>query len=180
MKRFRCTVCGFVHEGDTPPACCPTCRMPALKFVEINAEKKTYAAEHVVGISAGVDAEVLIGLRTNYEAACKNAGLYLAMARAAEREGYPEIAEPFRRYAAEEADHAALYAEMLGESVSSSTKKNLEACLSAAPGQTETMAALAKLAKAHDLDAIHDAVHEMARNEARHGAAFEGLLRRYF
>lgn len=180
MRKFRCTVCGYVHEGDTPPACCPTCRMPALKFTELGVEKKTYAAEHVVGVAAGVDPEVLIGLRTNFESECAEAGIYLAMARAAEREGYFEAGSAFRQYAQEAAGHAAIFAELLGDTVSPSTKKNLETCAAAKPASSETKAALAKLAKAQDLDAIHDAVHEMARDEARHGSAFEGLLRRYF
>lgn len=180
MRKFRCTVCGYIHEGDNPPACCPTCRMPALKFVEVGSEKKVYAAEHVVGVAAGVDPEVLIGLRSNFEDECAEVGVYLAMARVAEREGYFEIAEAFKRYAYEEAGHAAMFAEMLGDTVSPSTKKNLETRAAAEFGATENKVALAKLAKDQDLDAIHDAVHEMARDEARHGKAFEGLLRRYF
>ncbi len=180
MRKFRCTVCGYVHEGENPPACCPTCRMPALKFVEVNAEKRVFAAEHVVGVAAGVDPEVLIGLRANFESECADAGVYLAMSRAAEREGYPEIADVLRRFAFEEAEHAARFAELIGDSVSPSTKRNLETRATAEFSATEGKAALAKLAKDQDLDAIHDLVHEIARDEARHGKAVEGLLRRYF
>lgn len=180
MRKFRCTVCGYIHEGERPPTCCPTCRMPALKFTEVGAEKKVYAAEHVVGVASGVDPEVLVGLRSNFESECAQIGVSLAMARAAEREGYPEVASVLRRFAAEEADHAARLAEMLGELLTPSTKKNLESRIAGEFSATENKVALARLAKDQDLDAIHDALHEMARDEARHGKSFEGLLRRYF
>ena len=180
MRKFRCTVCGYVHEGENPPACCPTCRMPALKFVEVNAEKKVFAAEHVVGVASGVPDEIKMGLRANFEGECTEVGMYLAMARVAHREGYPEIGMYWEKAAFEEADHAARFAEMLGEVVTDSTKKNLEMRVAAENGATAGKTELAKMAKAQNLDAIHDAVHEMARDEARHGKAFEGLLKRYF
>ncbi len=180
MKQFRCTVCGYVHAGDTPPEACPQCKAPAGKFVEVSGQSRPFAAEHAVGIAAGVDPAILEGLRMNFNGECTEIGMYLAMSRAAEREGYPEIAEAFRRYAFEEADHAARFAELLGECLSDSTKKNLELRAVAEFGACEGKTELAKMAKAQNLDAIHDAVHEMARDEARHGKGFAGLLRRYF
>ncbi len=180
MKQFRCPVCGYVHSGDNPPDFCPVCKAPGDSFVEIPAGNKVYAAEHVVGIAAGVDPEVLEGLRMNFSGECTEVGMYLCMARIADREGYPEISEAFRRYAYEEADHASRFAEMLGEVVTTSTKRNLELRAEAEFGATEGKTKLAKRAKELNLDAIHDTVHEMARDEARHGRGFEGLLRRYF
>jgi rubrerythrin len=180
MKQFRCPVCGYVHTGDAAPEFCPVCKAPGNSFIEIQAETKQYAAEHVVGIAAGVDAEVLEGLRMNFSGECTEVGMYLAMARVADREGYPEVAEAFKRYAFEEADHASRFAELLGEVVTTSTKRNLELRAAAEFGATEGKTKLAKRAKELNLDAIHDTVHEMARDEARHGKGFEGLLRRYF
>lgn len=179
-KQFRCPVCGYVHTGDVPPDFCPVCHAPGDSFVEISQEVKQYAAEHVVGIAAGVDAEVLEGLRMNFSGECTEVGMYLAMARVAEREGYPEIAEAFKRYAFEEADHASRFAELLGEVITTSTKQNLELRAAAEFGACDGKTKLAKRAKELNLDAIHDTVHEMARDEARHGKGFEGLLRRYF
>ncbi len=180
MKKFRCPVCGYVYEGDAAPAFCPQCKAPGEKFVEVRDEDKTYAAEHVVGVAAGVDPEILAGLRANFEGECSEVGMYLAMSRVADREGYPEVAEAFKRYAFEEAEHAAKFAELLGDVITPSTKRNLELRAEAEFGATAGKTALAKLAKAQNLDAIHDTVHEMARDEARHGKGFEGLLRRYF
>ena len=180
MKQFRCPVCGYVHLGDAAPDFCPVCKAPGDSFVEMPAEAKQYASEHVVGVAAGVDPEVLEGLRMNFTGECTEVGMYLCMARIADREGYPEISEAFRRYAFEEADHASRFAEMLGEVVTTSTKRNLELRAAAEYGATEGKTKLAKRAKELNLDAIHDAVHEMARDEARHGKGFEGLLRRYF
>ncbi len=180
MKEYRCTICGYVHMGDTPPEFCPQCKAPASKFVEVSGEAKAYAAEHVLGVAAGVDPEILEGLRQNFSGECTEVGMYLAMARVADREGYPEVSEAFKRYAFEEAEHAAKFAELLGDCVTPSTKKNLELRAAAEFGATEGKTQLAKLAKAQNLDAIHDTVHEMARDEARHGKGFEGLLRRYF
>ena len=180
MKKFRCPICGYIHEGDSAPAFCPQCKAPGEKFVEVVNEAKVYAAEHVVGIAAGCDPKIVAGLRANFEGECTEVGMYLAMSRVAEREGYPEIADAFKRYAFEEAEHAAKFAELLGEVVTDSTKKNLELRAEAEFGACAGKTDLAKMAKAQNLDAIHDTVHEMARDEARHGKGFEGLLRRYF
>ena len=180
MKQFRCTVCGYVSSGDQPPEACPQCKAPADRFVEIAQERTPYAAEHVVGVAAGVEPSILEGLRMNFNGECTEVGMYLAMSRVAEREGYPEVAEAFRRYAFEEADHAARFAELLGECLSDSTKRNLELRCAAEHGACEGKTELAKLAKAQNLDAIHDTVHEMCKDEARHGKVFQGLLDRYF
>ena len=180
MKKFRCPVCGYIHEGDAAPAFCPQCKAPGSKFVEVVNEEKAYAAEHVVGVAAGCDPEILAGLRANFEGECTEVGMYLAMARVAHREGYPEIGLYWEKAAYEEAEHAAKFAELLGEVVTNSTKKNLEMRAEAEFGACLGKTELAKLAKAQNLDAIHDTVHEMARDEARHGKAFEGFLRRYF
>ncbi len=179
MKKFVCTICGYTHEGDAAPARCPQCNAPASKFNE-QAEGKTWAAEHVVGVAQGVDPEIIEGLRMNFTGECTEVGMYLAMARVAHREGYPEIGLYWEKAAYEEAEHAAKFAELLGEVVTDSTKKNLEMRVEAENGATLGKFELAKKAKALNLDAIHDTVHEMARDEARHGKAFEGLLNRYF
>ena len=179
MKKFVCSVCGYVHEGDSAPEKCPVCGVPATKFNEQVADK-VWAAEHVVGVAAGAPEEILEGLRANFEGECTEVGMYLAMARVAHREGYPEIGLYWEKAAYEEAEHAAKFAELLGEVVTASTKKNLEMRVDAENGATAGKFELAKLAKQLNLDAIHDTVHEMARDEARHGKAFEGLLNRYF
>ena len=179
MKKFVCTVCGYVHEGDTAPEKCPVCKVPAEKFQEQSAER-TWACEHVVGVAQGVDQRIIDGLRANFEGECSEVGMYLAMARVAHREGYPEIGLYWEKAAYEEAEHAAKFAELLGEVVTASTKKNLEMRVDAENGATQGKFDLAKLAKELGLDAIHDTVHEMGRDEARHGKAFEGLLKRYF
>ena len=179
MKKFVCTVCGYVHEGDSAPAVCPVCKQPAEKFVE-QGDKLTWAAEHVVGVAQGAPEEIMEGLRANFTGECTEVGMYLAMARVAHREGYPEIGLYWEKAAYEEAEHAAKFAELLGEVVTASTKKNLEMRVEAENGATAGKFELAKLAKQLNLDAIHDTVHEMARDEARHGKAFEGLLERYF
>ena len=179
MKRFVCSVCGYVHEGDTPPEFCPQCKAPASKFKE-ETGSMSWAAEHTVGVAAGVSAEILEGLRQNFNGECSEVGMYLAMARVAHREGYPEIGLYWEKAAYEEAEHAAKFAELLGEVVTDSTKKNLELRVAAENGATQGKTDLAKLAKEAGLDAIHDTVHEMARDEARHGKAFAGLLKRYF
>ena len=178
-KKWICTVCGYVHEGDTPPEKCPQCKVPASKFKEMEEGNVSYAAEHVLGVAKGVDPEILQGLRDHFAGECSEVGQYLAMARQADREGYPEIAAAFRRYALEEADHASRFAELLGEVVWD-TKTNLEKRAAAEAGACEDKTRIAKLAKAQDLDAIHDTVHEMARDEARHGQGFAALLKRYF
>ena len=179
MAKFVCTVCGYVHEGDAAPEFCPQCKAPASKFVKQEG-KMTWAAEHVVGVASGVDEEILEGLRMNFTGECTEVGMYLAMARVAHREGYPEIGLYWEKAAYEEAEHAAKFAELLGEVVTDSTKKNLEMRVEAENGATAGKTALAKMAKEQGLDAIHDTVHEMARDEARHGRAFAGLLERYF
>ena len=179
MKKWVCSVCGYVFEGEQPPAQCPVCKVPAEKFV-LQGEEKTWAAEHVVGVAKGVPQEIIDGLRANFEGECSEVGMYLAMARVAHREGYPEIGLYWEKAAYEEAEHAAKFAELLGEVVTDSTKKNLEMRVDAENGATAGKFELAKKAKALNLDAIHDTVHEMARDEARHGKAFDGLLKRYF
>ena len=179
MKKFVCSVCGYVYEGEAAPAVCPVCKAPASKFTEQSGEM-TWAAEHVVGVAKGVDQEIIDGLRENFTGECTEVGMYLAMARVAHREGYPEIGEYWRRAALEEAEHAAKFAELLGEVVYDSTEKNLAVRVEAENGATAVKTALAKKAKELGLDAIHDTVHEMARDEARHGKAFAGLLKRYF
>ena len=179
MSKFVCTVCGYVHEGDSAPEKCPVCGVPASKFKE-QVEEQTWAAEHKVGVANGVDERVIEGLRANFAGECSEVGMYLAMARVAHREGYPEIGLYWEKAAYEEAEHAAKFAELLGEVVTDSTKKNLQMRVEAENGATAGKTALAKKAKELGLDAIHDTVHEMARDEARHGKAFEGLLKRYF
>ncbi len=180
MKTWRCTVCGEIVKGDVPPAKCPVCGAPAEKFEEVKDDQWVWASEHKVGIIDGVPEEIVDGLRANFNGECTEVGMYLAMSRVAFREGYPEIGMYWRQAAFEEADHASRFAEMLGEVVTSSTKKNLEMRVAAENGATKGKTDLAKKAKELNLDAIHDAVHEMARDEARHGQAFEGLLKRYF
>ena len=179
MKKFVCTVCGYVYEGETAPEKCPVCGAPAEKFVE-QAGDMTWASEHVVGVAQGAPEEILQGLRENFQGECTEVGMYLAMARVAHREGYPEIGLYWEKAAYEEAEHAAKFAELLGEVVTDSTKKNLEMRVEAENGATAGKFELAKKAKEQGLDAIHDTVHEMARDEARHGKAFAGLLARYF
>ena len=179
MKKFVCGICGYVYEGENAPEKCPQCGAPASKFTE-QTDDKTWAAEHVVGIAQGVDEEILEGLRANFNGECCEVGMYLAMARVAFREGYPEIGLYWEKAAYEEAEHAAKFAELLGEVVTDSTEKNLKMRVEAENGATAGKTELAKKAKALNLDAIHDTVHEMARDEARHGKAFASLLKRYF
>ena len=187
MKKWVCSVCGYVHEGDTPPEFCPICKVPASKFIE-QAGEMTWAAEHVVGVGkvfgadvpAEVQEEIIKGLRSNFEGECSEVGMYLAMSRVADREGYPEIAEAYKRIAFEEAEHAAKFAELLGEVVAPCTKTNLTKRVEAEQGACAGKFEIAKKAKQLGFDAIHDTVHEMAKDEARHGAAFAGLLKRYF
>ena len=179
MKKWVCPICGYVEEGEKAPEFCPICKWPGGKFTE-QAEDLTWAAEHVVGVAQGAPEEIIQGLRENFEGECSEVGMYLAMARVAHREGYPEIGLYWEKAAYEEAEHAAKFAELLGEVVSDSTKKNLQMRVDAENGATSGKFDLAKMAKELNLDAIHDTVHEMARDEARHGRAFEGLLKRYF
>ena len=179
MKKFVCGVCGYVHEGNSAPEACPICKAPAEKFIEQSGEME-WAAEHVVGIAKGSSDDIINDLRANFEGECSEVGMYLAMSRVAHREGYPEIGLYWEKAAFEEAEHAAKFAELLGEVVTDSTKKNLEMRVDAENGATAGKFDLAKRAKAADLDSIHDTVHEMAKDEARHGKAFKGLLDRYF
>ena len=179
MKKWVCSVCGYVCEGAEAPESCPICKAPKSKFVE-QAGERTWAAEHVVGVAKGAPEDILMGLRENFQGECTEVGMYLAMARVAHREGYPEIGLYWEKAAYEEAEHAAKFAELLGEVVTDSTKKNLEMRVEAECGATAGKMAIAKKAKELNLDAIHDTVHEMARDEARHGKAFKGLLERYF
>ena len=195
--KFICSVCGYVHEGDTPPAQCPLCKAPADKFTKAEEPAAAPAApaaapakgklslppmacEHVVGSAKGLDERVVEGLRSNFTGECCEVGMYLAMSRQAEREGYPEVAEAFRRYAFEEADHASRFADLLGEVVTDSTRKNLEMRAAAEAGACQGKLDLAMLAKQLGYDAVHDTVHEMAKDEARHGNGFAGLLARWF
>jgi rubrerythrin len=179
MKRFVCPVCGYVYEGEAAPDKCPQCGASGSKFKEKDVEA-TWAAEHIVGIAQGCSESILNDLRANFTGECTEVGMYLAMARVAHREGYPEIGLYWEKAAFEEAEHAAKFAELLGEVITDSTKKNLELRVAAENGATAGKYDLAKRAKEANLDAIHDTVHEMARDEARHGKAFKGLLERYF
>ena len=181
MKKWRCLVCGEIVESEERPAQCPLCKAPGEKFVEVvEDEGMTWACEHVIGVAKDAPAEIVEGLRANFNGECSEVGMYLAMARVAFREGYPEIGLYWEKAAYEEAEHAAKFAEMLGEVVTDSTEKNLKMRVEAENGATAGKTELAKKAKELNLDAIHDTVHEMARDEARHGRAFKGLLERYF
>lgn len=181
MKKFVCPVCGYVFEGENPPAFCPQCKADGSRFKEMEAAA-AYAAEHVVGVGAKdkIDSIVYQGLVDNFNGECSEVGMYLAMSRVADREGYPEVAEAYKRYAFEEAEHAAKFAELLGEVLTDSTKRNLELRAAAEHGACGGKMELAKRAKELGYDAIHDTVHEMAKDEARHGCGFSGLLKRFF
>ncbi len=181
MKKWVCPVCGYVHEGEEPPKECPQCKVPGSKFTLMKQESGLeWVDQHVVGVAKGASPEIIEGLNQNFIGECTEVGMYLAMARAAYREGYPEVGSYYEKAAWEEAEHAAKFAELLGDVVSDSTKKNLELRVMAENGACDGKKKLATLAKQQNLDAIHDTVHEMAKDEARHGCAFEGLLNRYF
>jgi len=180
MKKFICTICGYVYEGAEAPEKCPQCGAPATKFIEQSDADLVFADEHRIGVAKDVDPEIIEGLRQNFMGECTEVGMYLAMSRQADREGYPEVAEAYKRIAFEEAEHAAKFAELLGEVLDVSTKKNLEMRVMAEHGATQGKKDLATKAKQLNLDAIHDTVHEMCKDEARHGMAFNGLLKRYF
>lgn len=181
MKKWVCSICGYVHEGNTPPEKCPQCGASQDKFNEaVETGSLTWADEHRIGVAKDIDPEVLAGLRANFTGECTEVGMYLAMSRQADREGYPEIAEAYRRIAFEEADHAAKFAELLGEVVVADTKTNLKMRVEAEHGACQGKKDLATRAKELNYDAIHDTVHEMCKDEARHGGAFAGLLARYF
>jgi rubrerythrin len=180
MKRYVCQICGYVHYGDAPPAECPQCKAPASKFTESQGDL-AWADEHRIGVAGpDTDKEVLEGLKANFMGECTEVGMYLAMSRQAYREGYPEIGEAYRRFALEEADHAAKFAELLGEVLWPDTKRNLQARTEAENGACMGKKKIAVRAKELGYDAIHDTVHEMCKDEARHGQAFAGLLKRYF
>ena len=180
MSKFVCSVCGYVYEGEAAPKECPICHASAEKFNKVEETAITWADEHKVGVAEGLDEEVVAGLRENFNGECSEVGMYLAMARVAYREGYPEVGMYYEKAAYEEAEHAAKFAELLGEVVTPSTKKNLEMRYMAENGACEGKMKLAKRAKELGYDAIHDTVHEMAKDEARHGCGFKGLLDRYF
>ena len=181
MKKFVCSICGYVHEGNCAPDFCPQCHAPAAKFVEQSATAALqWADEHRIGVARDVDPEIIEGLKMNFTGECTEVGMYLAMSRQADREGFPEIAEAYKRIAWEEAEHAAKFAELLGDVLQADTKTNLQVRVDAEHGACAGKKKLATRAKELNLDAIHDTVHEMCKDEARHGAAFAGLLKRYF
>ena len=184
--KFVCPVCGYVEEfdGDQLPEDfkCPQCGVPGSRFLKQEEGQLEWAAEHVVGVAKmeGVSEDIVAALRANFEGECSEVGMYLAMARVAHREGYPEIGLYWEKAAHEEAEHAAKFAELLGEVVTDSTKKNLEMRAAAEQGACKGKKELATLANQLGYDAIHDTVHEMCKDEARNGKAFKGLLDRYF
>jgi len=179
MKKYRCSVCGYVHEGDSAPDKCPQCGAVKEKFAEAGGNTE-WADGHEIGVASGVDQEILDGLRANFTGECTEVGMYLAMSRQADREGYPEVADAYKKIAFEEAEHAAKFAELLGEVVDADTKINLQKRVEAEFGACQGKKNIATRAKELNLDAIHDTVHEMCKDEARHGKAFKGLLDRYF
>lgn len=179
MSKFVCSVCGYVYEGEAAPKECPICHAPAEKFNKVEETAITWADEHKVGVAEGLDEEVVAGLRENFNGECSEVGMYLAMARVAYREGYPEVGMYYEKAAYEEAEHAAKFAELLGDVVWD-TKTNLKKRMEAEAGACEDKKRIATLAKQQNLDAIHDTVHEMCKDEARHGKGFEGLYNRYF
>lgn len=181
MKKYICTICGYVHEGEAAPLKCPVCQAPAERFVEQSGTELNWADEHRIGVASGdIDPEIIEGLRQNFVGECTEVGMYLAMSRQADREGFPEVAEAYKRIAFEEAEHAAKFAELLGEVVVADTRKNLEMRVEAEYGACQGKKDIATRAKELGYDAIHDTVHEMCKDEARHGQAFAGLLKRYF
>ena len=184
MKKWKCTVCGEIVVSDERPDKCPVCKVPGEKFVEVVEDEMTWVTEHEVGITAGVPEEIIEGLRANFNGECSEVGMYLCMARIAHREGYPEIGLYWEKAAWEEAEHAAKFAELLGEdlepNMKATTKDNLAWRVDCEFGATQGKFDLASCAKKNGLDAIHDTVHEMARDEARHGVALKGLLERHF
>ena len=191
MKKYVCPVCGYVYEGEMPEGYkCPICGVDGSKF-KLLEDDAALAAEHVFGVGTKLDGIpeedkkfILDQLKANFTGECSEVGMYLCMARIAHREGYPEIGLYWEKAAYEEAEHAAKFAELLGSelepNMTDSTKKNLAWRVECEFGATAGKFELAKMAKKHNLDAIHDTVHEMARDEARHGKALKGLLDRYF
>ena len=194
MKKFVCPVCGYVHEGAEAPAACPLCKVPGEKF-KVMEDGAALAAEHEYGVYAKTvknnpdiseeDKKYIFDqLMANFNGECAEVGMYLCMARIAHREGYPEVGLYWEKAAYEEAEHAAKFAELLGEdlepNMKATTKDNLAWRVDCEYGATKGKFDLAACAKKNGLDAIHDTVHEMARDEARHGKGLEGLLKRYF
>lgn len=179
-KKFVCPICGYVHEGEEAPERCPQCKQIVEWKVLDESAKLNFVTEHVIGIAKGTGDDMIKDLNAHFMGEATEVGMYLAMSRQADREGYPEIAEAFKRYALEEAEHAAKFAELLGEVVWADTKKNVEMRAAAEHGACAGKKELATLAKQLNLDAIHDTVHEMCKDEARHGCGFQGLLKRYF
>ena len=179
MKKYICSVCGYIHEGESAPERCPLCKVPGEKFNELQEGPIQFVQEHVIGVAKGCDDEMIKDLNNHFIGECTEVGMYLAMSRQADREGYPEVAEAFKRYAWEEAEHASKIAELIGEVVWD-TKTNLYKRMNAEEGACEDKFRLAVLAKQENLDAVHDTIHEMAKDEARHGAGFQGLYNRYF
>lgn len=180
MKKFVCGICGYIHEGNEAPEKCPQCGAPKEKFSEKVDGAMQWADEHRIGVAKDIDPEILAGLKANFMGECTEVGMYLAMSRQADREGFPEVAEAYKKIAFEEAEHAAKFAELLGEVVYADTKKNLQLRVDAEFGACQGKKDIATRAKQLNYDAIHDTVHEMCKDEARHGAAFKGLLDRYF
>lgn len=190
MKKWLCKVCGYIYEGPEAPAECPVCHAKSNMFEEVKGELKL-AAEHEFGVygktvknNPDISEEdkkyIFDQLMANFNGECSEVGMYLCMARVAHREGYPEIGLYWEKAAYEEAEHAAKFAELLGEVLTDSTKKNLQMRVDAECGACAGKMDLAKKAKELNLDAIHDTVHEMAKDEARHGRGMQGLLDRYF
>jgi rubrerythrin len=189
--KYRCTVCGHIYDeekegvkfNDLPADWkCPVCGAPKEKFepVEENDGEVEWASEHVVGVAKDLPEDMKEFLRSEFKGECSEVGMYLAMSRAAIREGYADIGMFYRQVAFEEADHASRYAEMLGEVVSDSTAKNLKVRYEAESGASKGKTAFAKKCKEMGLDALHDSIHEMARDESRHGKGFLGFYNRYF
>jgi rubrerythrin len=179
MKTYVCSVCGYSHNGDGAPEKCPQCGAAQEKF-NLQEGELVWADSHTIGVAKDVDAEILQGLKDNFAGECTEVGMYIAMSRQADREGYPEVAEAYKRIAYEEADHASKFAELLGEVLEADTKANLEARVLAENGACAGKKQIAVKAKELGYDAIHDTVHEMCKDEERHGRAFEGLLNRFF
>ncbi|MGP1446795.1 MAG: ferritin family protein [Candidatus Limimorpha sp.] len=178
-KKFICPVCGFVFEGEEAPERCPQCKQIVEWKVVDETTGLNFVTEHVVGIAKGTGDDMLKDLNAHFMGEATEVGMYIAMSRQADREGYPEIAEAFKRYAFEEADHCARFAELIGDVVWD-TKTNLQKRMMAECGACEDKMRIARIAKERNLDAIHDTVHEMAKDEARHGKGFQGLYKRYF
>ncbi len=178
-KKFICPICGYVHEGEPTPELCPQCKQKVTWKELDETSGLSFITEHEIGVAKGTGDDMIKDLSAHFMGEATEVGMYLAMSRQADREGYPEIAEAFKRYAWEEAEHCAKFAELLGECVWD-TKTNLEKRMNAEAGACADKMRIAKIAKERNLDAIHDTVHEMAKDEARHGKGFEGLYNRYF